>query len=120
MTSKSFAMVCRALILSLFVFSFQSATAGMIGTDRATGVSSAQAERSHISSLLAREDVARQLQSFGVDMKTAQDRVAMLTDEEARSLAGNLDSIPAGAGGEWWIAAAIIVVAVTWWYWGRR
>jgi hypothetical protein len=120
MTSKCFAKVCRALILSLLVFSFQSATAGMIGTDRVTGAGSAQAERSHIGSLLEREDVARQLQSFGVDLKTAQERVAMLTDEEARSLAGKLDSVPAGAGGEWWIAVAIIIVAVTWWYWGRR
>jgi hypothetical protein len=120
MTSKSFAMVCRALILSLLVFSFQTATAGMIGTDRVTGVGSAQVERSTISSLLAREDVARQLQSFGVDMRTAQDRVAMLTDEEARSLAGNLDSIPAGADSGWWIAAAIVVIALAWWYWGRR
>ena len=52
MTRKSFAMVCRALILSLLVFSFQSATAGMIGTDRVTGVGSAQSERSQISSCL--------------------------------------------------------------------
>ena len=44
----------------------------------------------------------------------------MLTDEEARSLAGNLESIPAGASSEWWIAVAIIVVAVTWGHWGRR
>ena len=120
MTGKSFAMVCRALILSLLVFSFQSATAGMIGTDRVTAVGSAQAERSQISSLLARDDVARQLQSLGVDLKTAQDRVAMLTDEEARSLAGNLQSVPAGADSGWWIAVALIIIGVTWWYWGRR
>jgi hypothetical protein len=120
MTSKSFAMVCRALILSLLVFSFQSATAGMIGTERVTGVASAQVERSQISGLLARDDVARQLQSLGVDLKTAQHRVAMLSDEEARSLAGDLQSVPAGADSGWWIAAAIVVIVLAWWYWGRR
>jgi hypothetical protein len=120
MTCKSFAMVCRALILSMLMFSLQSATAGMIGTDQVAGVGSAQTERSHISSLLARADVTRQLHSFGVDVKTAQDRVAMLTDEEARSLAGNLQNVPAGADSGWWIAAAIIVVVLAWWYWGRR
>jgi hypothetical protein len=120
MTSKSFALVCRALIVSLLVFSFQSATAGMIGTDRVAGVGSAQTERSHISGLLARDDVARQLQSLGVDLKTAQDRVAMLSDEEARTLAGNLQSLPAGADSGWWIALAIVVVGLAWWYWGRR
>jgi cobalamin biosynthesis Mg chelatase CobN len=120
MTSTSFAIVCRALILSLLVFSFQSATAGMIGTDRVTGVGSAQAERSQLSDLIARSDVARQLQSLGVDPKAAQDRVAMLSDEEARSLAGNLQSVPAGADSGWWIAVAIVVVALAWLYWGRR
>jgi hypothetical protein len=114
-------MICRALIVSLLMFSFNSATAGMIGTDRATGVGSAQTERAHIGSLLARDDVSRQLQALGVDIKTAQDRVAMLTDDEARSLAGKLDSLPAGADSSgWWIAAAIVVVALAWWYWGRR
>lgn len=120
MTSKSFGMVCRALILSLLVFSFQSATAGMIGTERVTGLGSAQMERSQINSLIARDDVTRQLQALGVDLKAAQDRVAMLSDDEARSLAGNLQNLPAGADSGWWIAAAIIVVVLAWWYWGRR
>jgi hypothetical protein len=45
----------------------------------------------------------------------------MLSDEEARSLAGKLDSVPAGADSSgWWIAAAIVVVVLAWWYWGRR
>ncbi|MGZ8230743.1 MAG: PA2779 family protein [Burkholderiales bacterium] len=113
-------MICRALIVSLLMLSFNSATAGMIGTDRATGVGSTQAERAHIGSLLARDDVSRQLQALGVDIKTAQDRVAMLTDDEARSLAGKLDSMPAGAGDSWWIAAVIVVAVLAWWYWGRR
>jgi len=120
MTSKSFAMVCRVLIVSLLVFSFQSASAGMIGTDRVAGVGSAQAERTHINGLLAREDVSRQLQALGIDVKTAQDRVAMLTDDEARALAGKLQSAPAGAGSEWWIAVAVVIVVLAWWFWGRR
>ena len=120
MKSQSFAMICRALVVSLLVFSFQSATAGMIGTDRVAGIGSAQAERSQLSGMLAREDVARQLQSLGVDLQSAQDRVAMLSDEEARSLAANLQNVPAGADSGWWIALAIVVVALSWWYWGRR
>ena len=42
---------------------------------------------------------------LGVDPKAAQDRVATLTDAEARALAGNLQSVPAGAD-----AAGVIVV----------
>ena len=118
--SNSFAMICRALVLSLLVFSFQSATAGMIGTERLAATGSAPTERSQLNGMLARDDVARQLQSFGVDLRTAQDRVAMLSDDEARSLAGNLQNAPAGADSGWWIAAAIVVVVLSWWYWGRR
>lgn len=120
MTSSSFAMICRALIVSLLVFSFQSATAGMIGTERVAGAGSAQAERAHIGGLLARDDVSRQLQALGVDVKKAQDRVAMLTDDEARTLAKDLQSAPAGADSGWWIAVAVVVVVLAWWYWGRR
>ena len=121
MTSKSFAMICRVLIVSLLMFSFQSASAGMIGTDRVTGAGSAQPERAQISGLIARDDVSRQLQALGVDIKTAQDRVAVLSDDEARSLAGKLQSVPAGADSSgWWIAVAVIVVVLAWWYWGRR
>ena len=97
MRSRTFARTCRALILFMLVFSFQSAKAGMIGTDHATGVGSAQVERTHMSGVLARDDVSRQLQSLGVDAKAAQDRVAMLTDDEARALASDVQSAPAGA-----------------------
>ena len=71
MTSKRFALICRMLILSVMMCSFQSAKAGMIGTDRVSGVSSTITERAHIGSLLARDDVSRQLQALGVDVKSA-------------------------------------------------
>ena len=113
-------MLCRFLIVSLLFLSFQS-TAGMIGTDRVAGVASAQADRVQIQSVLNRADVASQLQAMGVDVALAKDRVAAMTDEEARSLAGKLDALPAGAGSFWWWVIVIAVVAtLAWWYWGRR
>jgi hypothetical protein len=120
MRSRTFATTCRALILFMLVFSFQSARAGMIGTDHATGVGSAQVERTHISGVLARDDVSRQLQALGVEPKAAQDRAAMLTDAEARGLAGDLHSLPAGADATGVIIVLLIVGAVAWWFWGRR
>jgi hypothetical protein len=120
MTSIGFAAVCRALILFMLVFSFQSARAGMIGTDHATGVGSAQVERTHISGVLARDDVSRQLQALGVNAKAAQDRVPMLTDDEARALASDLQSVPAGADAAGVIVVLLIAGAVWWWFWGRR
>ena len=113
-------MICRCLIVSLLFLSFQS-TAGMIGTHQVAGVPSAQADRAQIQTALSRADVASQLQAVGVDVAMAKDRVAAMTDDEARSLAGKLDAVPAGAGSEgWWIVAIIVVAVLVWWYWGRR
>jgi hypothetical protein len=112
-------MLCRTLIVSLFFFSFH-VSAGMIGTPQVGAISASQTERMQIQSVLSRAEVASQLQALGVDMKTAQERVAALTDDEARSLAGQLDSLPAGAGDEWWIVGIIAVAVIAWWYFGRR
>ena len=120
MRSRGFTLVCRGLILSLLVFSFHTARAGMIGTEHVTGPSSANTERAQISSMLARDDVSRQLQALGVDTKSAQDRAAMLTDEEARALARNLQSIPVGADAAGILIVLAIAGLVWWWFWGRR
>ena len=106
-------MICRFVIVSLVFVSFQS-TAGMIGTDQ---IATAHTERTQIHSVLARADVTSQLQAMGVDSKTAHDRVAALTDDEARSLAGKLNSVPAAAGDGWWILALIIIGVIVWWRW---
>ena len=111
--------ICRLLIVSLLFFSFQT-SAGMIGTDQVASASP-QADRMHIQSMLTRAEGASQLQALGVDLKAAQDRVAAMTDEEARSLAGKLHSAPAGADSDgWWIAAVVVVAVLIWWWWARR
>lgn len=117
MKSGSVATICRLLIVSLLFLSFQS-TAGMIGTDQAATAGSASADRMHIQSVISRAEVANALQAMGVDTKTATDRVAALTDDEARSLANKIDAVPAGASSSgWWIAVAVIVVLLILWKW---
>ncbi len=109
--------ICRALIVSLLFFSYQS-TAGMIGTDQIRAAPAAQSERIHVQNALSRADVVSALQSMGVDVNAARDRVASLTDEEARSLSGKLHSVPAGAGSDgWWIAVIVVVALLLWWRW---
>jgi hypothetical protein len=117
MKSSSITMICRALIVSLLFFSYQS-TAGMIGTDQVRAAPVTQSERIQIQSALSRADVASALQSMGVDVSAARDRVAVMTDDEARSLAGTLHSVPAGADSSgWWIAAIVVVALLLWWRW---
>jgi hypothetical protein len=97
---------------------YQFAQAGMIGTDQVATTSS-QAERNAVLSFLGRSDVASQLQSFGLDSATAKDRVAAMTDQEVRTLAGQIDAMPAGAKSSGWIVL-IIIVAIVWWVATKR
>ena len=111
------ALICRVLILLMAWTPFQIAQAGMIGTDQVVA-SSSQADRSAVLNFVGRADVASQLQSFGIDTSSAKDRVAAMTDEELRTIAGRIHSMPAGADGAG-LLLIIIIVAVIWWAWKR-
>jgi hypothetical protein len=115
MKSMTMRFICRLLVVSMAMLPFQAVQAGMIGADQAVAAASAQAERQAVLSLVSRSDVASQLQSLGVDLKTANDRVAAMTDEEVHSLAGQLNSLPAGAT-DGWVWAAVIIIGVLIWY----
>ncbi|OGA53424.1 MAG: hypothetical protein A3F74_05770 [Betaproteobacteria bacterium RIFCSPLOWO2_12_FULL_62_58] len=112
-------MICRFLVVSMMFLPFQTIQAGMIGTDQIASATSAQTDRAAVLSLMSRSDVASQLQTLGLDPKVAQDRVAAMTDEEVRSLAGKLDSLPAGATSGWVWAAVVIIAIVIWYNWKR-
>jgi hypothetical protein len=112
--------VCRLLIVSLLFFSFHSVQAGMIGTDRVLATASAQADRAAVQSMLARSEVSSQLQTLGIDVATAKDRVAAMTDDEVRSLAGKLEALPAGASSNgWWIALIVVAAILLFYSWKR-
>jgi hypothetical protein len=92
---------------------YQFAQAGMVGTDQAV-TGSSEADRNKLLDFVGRSDVASQLQSFGLDAAAATDRVAAMTEEEARYLAGRIDSAPAGANAQGWFIL-IVVLAYLWW-----
>ena len=112
-------MLCRLLMLLMIWTPFQLAQAGMIGTDQLV-VASANADRTTVLEFLGRADVANQLQSFGLDAKSATDRVAAMTDQEVQMLAGKINSMPAGADSTGVILLLIIVGVAVWWIWFRR
>lgn len=114
MQSRLFKMLCRLLIVSLFALPFQPAMAGMISTEQALAASAGQANREALTNLLNRSDVATQLQAQGVDPQAAKLRVASMTDQEVNTLAGQVQSMPAGGISGWWIG--LIVVALVVWY----
>jgi hypothetical protein len=117
MKTATIRMICRMLIVSLFMLPFQSVWAGMVGTDQAISAATAQAERSTVMSVINRADVASQLRTMGLDTQTAQARVAAMSDDEVRTLSGRLDALPAGASSSnGWAWAAVIIIAVIIYY----
>lgn len=107
--------LCRVLIVLMAWTPFHWAQAGIISTEQA--VVSAQADRAVVLNLVQRSDVAGQLQSLGVDLETAKARIASLTDEEVRSLAGNLHAVPAGGDG---LVILILVGVILWLVFWRK
>jgi len=84
----------------------------MIGTDRIAAAADSLSERTAVRNFLLRSDVASQLRSMGVDQSDALARVTAMTDSEVRALAGNIESLPAGAGGaNGWNGALLIILA---------
>jgi hypothetical protein len=110
-------MISRILVVSLLMLPFQSIQAGMVATDQVSARTSVQADRDMVLSVINRADVASQMQAMGLDASTARDRVAAMTDDEVRSLANRIDSLPAGASSNTgWAWAAVIVIAIVIWY----
>jgi hypothetical protein len=112
-------MLCRLLMVLMVWSPMQYASAGMIGTDQVASAAS-QADRNTVLQFLGRADVTSQMQSLGVDPAMVKDRVAAMTDQEVQSIAGKIQSMPAGADDTGIIILILVVAAVVWWVWFRR
>jgi len=106
-------MLCRFLIPAMVALSFQTANAGIIATDQAAAVATAQADRTLVLAALERSDIRDQLQAQGVDPVDARARVAAMSDQEVRTLAGTIGTAPAGADATF---LALVAAGVLVWY----
>ena len=106
-------LVSRLLIVCLIGLPFQ-VSAGMIGTDDVVSAAQAQAARAAVLSQISRADVSAKLQSLGLTPQAAKDRVAALTDTEVAKLAGQIDSLPAGADGTGLVLLILLGVLIWW------
>jgi hypothetical protein len=103
-------VVARLLILCTIGLGLPlPASAGIVTSDQIH----ASAERDRVRDFMAREDVRAQMQSFGADAATVQERVDALTDEEVQELAGRIDQMPAGGGIVGVLFAVFIILLVT-------
>ena len=72
------------------------AYAGMVGTAALIDQQQATLERDRLLTALDRDEVRHQLIDLGVDPSAARERVAALSDDELRSVAGQVGDLPAG------------------------
>lgn len=113
MTSSFARVLCRILIVCMIGLPFQ-AHAGLIGTDQVVTAEQALAARDMVNSVISRAEVASQLQALGLSPEAARDRVAALTDGEVAKLAGQIQSMPAGADGGGLLLLILIGVLIWW------
>jgi hypothetical protein len=104
------------LIFSMVMLPF-SAQAGMIGTSDVVAGASDQLNRSKVLDFASRADVQQRFEALGLNAATAQERVNAMTQDEINRIAGQIDSMPAGASNNgWWWAIGVVVVGVIIWY----
>jgi uncharacterized membrane protein (Fun14 family) len=97
MQARNRCSLVTLLCTALFAASIQSAAhGGVISTEQYLNALDREATIARIDAVLAREEVRRQLEQYGVDPAAASARVAALTDQELQVLATDLESLPAG------------------------
>ena len=110
---KARGALLRLVSVSIVCMGFaQVAPAGMIGTGYLLEDESRAASISRMDILLARADVARQLQAFGVDQAMVMERLDALSTAELLELEGKLDSQVAGGDIIGLIGAVFVVLLI--------
>lgn len=102
-------LLTAALVVALPFTAFtQSAQAAMIGVEQMQAASRSadgDAARAQVLEALSRADVVAELERQGVSPEAARERVAALSDADAKRLAEEVDKAPAGG-----IIGAILLV----------
>ncbi len=86
-------------IVSLSLINLGASAVSYAGIVSTTSVVEAGQRATNLAAVragLAREDVRKQLLTFGVDASQVDARLAGLSDAELQRLAGEMDSLPAG------------------------
>ena len=104
--------VAAAFVSSVFLTT--PVQAELIGTGKVAAPE--LSERDRVKAALERPELAQKLQTLGVLPGDAKSRVDALTDAEIRTIANQIDALPAGGltNTEWFLVAlgVILIIAV--------
>ena len=110
---KARGALARLVSVSIICMGFaQVAPAGMIGTAHLVNEESRAASLSRIEILLARQDVSRQLEAFGVDQALVVERLNGLSHAELMELEGQIESQVAGGDVVAIVGVVLIVLLI--------
>ena len=84
------------VVFSCFSILLPPARAALVPTSRVVESPDGEQTRTRLQTMLQRTDVQRQLEAWGVDPLEAQKRVAALSEHELRTLAAQMEQLPAG------------------------
>src|SRR5262245_40272350 len=103
-------------VLSTFVLLTVLGLAAAMLTPRAyAGMIATQPDdRAEVKAMLARPEVAREMEKMGIAPEKAAARVDAMSDDEVRQLAGRLNALPAGGAlsTEEWLLVIIAILLV--------
>ena len=86
------------------------AQAALVSTEQVLAGGDGAADRARVLAFLDRAEVREQIAALGVDPNEAAARVAALSDEQVREIAGQLDQLPAGQGAVGVVVGAILII----------
>ena len=103
----------RLLSVALISMGFmQVSSAGMIGTEYLIESDARVASLQRLEILLAKQDIAEQLQAFGVDAALVTQRLAGMTNAELLHIEGTLNTQTAGGDALGIIGAVFLVLLI--------
>jgi len=100
-----------SLVLSVTVFA-QVSWAQMASTESLLERPAAVSSQDKIAQFVAREDVANKFEQMGVDPKMVELRIASMSNDEAYTVASQIDTLPAGGDFGSIVGAAVFVFVV--------
>ena len=104
--------VALVLAVVMFVVSMPLgvAQAALVSTEQMLAGGDSAADRARVLAFLDRVEIREQIAALGVDPNEAAARVAALSDEQVREIAGQLDQLPAGQGAVAAVIGAILII----------
>jgi hypothetical protein len=117
---RRFYKLVSQLLIVCMVWTPFSIQASLIGTDQVATSAQDQSNRDKVINFVQRGEVAQHLELLGVSSANAADRVNAMTQEEVNQVAGQIDTLPTGAGSGWWIAAVVLIGVLIWYFYYKK